>query len=39
MNRLGHSTVDAAMIYQHASAERDREIARKLSVLATTTTE
>jgi integrase len=35
MNRLGHSTVDAAMIYQHSSAERDREIARRLSVLAT----
>ena len=35
MNRLGHPTVAAAMIYQHASAERDREIARKLSALAT----
>ena len=35
MHRLGHSTVDAAMIYQHSSAERDREIARRLSALAT----
>ncbi len=35
MNRLGHSTVAAAMIYQHASAQRDRELARKLSTLAT----
>lgn len=34
MHRLGHSTVDAAMIYQHSSAERDREIARRLSALA-----
>ncbi len=39
MNRLGHSTVAAAMIYQHASAQRDREIARRLSALATTPTE
>ncbi len=39
MNRLGHSTVAAAMIYQHASAERDREIARRLSELATSVTE
>jgi integrase len=39
MNRLGHSTVAAAMIYQHASAERDREIARRLSALASQLTE
>jgi len=31
MNRLGHSTPGAAMRYQHAAAERDQEIARKLS--------
>ena len=24
MRRLGHSTIDAAMIYQHATDERDR---------------
>jgi integrase len=33
MSRLGHSTPGAAMRYQHASQERDREIARKLSAL------
>ena len=27
MRRLGHSTVDAAMVYQHGTDERDREIA------------
>lgn len=31
MHRMGHSTVRAAMIYQHATAERDREIADSLS--------
>lgn len=34
MARLGHSTPDAAMRYQHASANRDLEIARRLSQLA-----
>lgn len=34
MARLGHSTTGAAMRYQHAAAERDAEIARKLSDLA-----
>lgn len=34
MNRLGHSTVTAALIYQHAAAGRDAEIARRLSALA-----
>lgn len=34
MNRLGHSDVRAALIYQHASAERDAELARKLSKMA-----
>jgi integrase len=33
MGRLGHSTPGAAMRYQHAAAERDAEIARKLSAL------
>ena len=31
MNRLGHTTVTAALIYQHAAAGRDAEIARRLS--------
>lgn len=34
MNRLGHSTAGAAMRYQHASAERDKAIAEKLSLLS-----
>ncbi len=34
MNRLGHSDVRAALIYQHATAERDAELARKLSDMA-----
>lgn len=34
MGRLGHSTPEAAMRYQHAAADRDREIARRLSALA-----
>lgn len=34
MNRLGHSDVRAALIYQHATAERDAELARKLSSMA-----
>ncbi|MCM0622839.1 tyrosine-type recombinase/integrase [Nocardioides bruguierae] len=33
MGRLGHSTPGAAMRYQHAAAERDAEIARRLSAL------
>ncbi len=35
MNRLGHSTVGAALIYQHTAAGRDAEIARRLSAIAT----
>jgi|SRR5271166_1362496 len=35
MGRLGHSSPGAAMRYQHAAAGRDREIARRLSGLAT----
>lgn len=34
MARLGHASPAAAMIYQHAAAGRDREIADKLSALA-----
>jgi integrase len=33
MGRLGHSTPAAALRYQHAAAERDQEIARRLSAL------
>lgn len=32
--RLGHSTATAAMRYQHASSDRDAEIARRLSAMA-----
>ncbi|MBN9106288.1 MAG: site-specific integrase [Propionibacteriaceae bacterium] len=32
--RLGHTTADAAMIYQHAAKGRDRQLAAKLSQLA-----
>ena len=31
MHRLGHTTPAAAMRYQHAAAERDREIAHRMS--------
>lgn len=34
MSRLGHSTPAAAMIYQHAAADRDKVIAEALSKLA-----
>lgn len=33
MSRMGHSTARAALIYQHASAERDRVIADGVSAL------
>jgi integrase len=33
-SRLGHSTPSAAMIYQHAAADRDKVIAEALSKLA-----
>jgi integrase len=33
MARLGHSTPDMAMAYQHVAAQRDREIAEALSAL------
>ena len=31
MTRLGHTTGGVAMRYQHASADRDAEISRRLS--------
>jgi len=31
MARLGHSSANAALVYQHASADRDRSIADGLS--------
>jgi hypothetical protein len=34
MARLGHSTVSAAMRYQHAAADRNKVIAAALSELA-----
>lgn len=34
MGRLGHTTPGAAMRYQHAGADRDTEIAKRLSALA-----
>ena len=33
MHRMGHGSMRAAMIYQHATAERDRAIADRLSDL------
>ncbi|GGQ78540.1 putative prophage phiRv2 integrase [Couchioplanes caeruleus subsp. azureus] len=30
MHRMGHSTVRAALVYQHATSERDREIAGEM---------
>ena len=34
MQRLGHSTAKASMIYQQVASGRDRELAAALSVLA-----
>ncbi|HTX55284.1 MAG TPA: site-specific integrase [Candidatus Baltobacteraceae bacterium] len=34
MGRLGHTTPQAAMIYQHASAERDRALAERIAAMA-----
>ena len=31
MHRMGHSTMRAALIYQHATSERDREIAMSMN--------
>ena len=39
MGRLGHTTPGAAMRYQHAAADRDAEIARRLSELAERSTD
>jgi len=36
MSRLGHTTPTMALVYQHASAERDHVIAERLSALAET---
>jgi integrase len=33
MHRMGHGSMRAALIYQHATSERDREIADRLSAL------
>jgi hypothetical protein len=33
MARLGHASADAALRYQHATADRDQAIARALSGL------
>jgi len=35
MSRLGHSTTRAAMIYQHATGERDKKIAEALDLMIT----
>jgi integrase len=34
MTRMGHSSTRAALIYQHSTDERQREVARKLDTLA-----
>jgi hypothetical protein len=34
MARMGHASMRAALIYQHATAERDQSIAEALSRLA-----
>ena len=34
MARLGHSSPRAALIYQHATAERDEAVAAALEILA-----
>jgi len=36
MDRMGHSTTRAALIYQHRTTERDRAIAATISQLAET---
>jgi hypothetical protein len=33
MARLGHSSPNAAMIYQHAADDRDRLIAERLAIM------
>jgi len=34
MDRLGHSTPQAALIYQHAAADRQADLAARLSAMA-----
>ena len=34
MERMGHSSTRAALIYQHSTHERQREVARRLDLLA-----
>ena len=34
MERLGHSTVGAALKYQHAASDRQADLARRLSAMA-----
>jgi integrase len=36
MHRMGHGSMRAALIYQHATSERDRSIATALSALVAT---
>ncbi len=37
MHRMGHGSMRAALIYQHATGERDRTIADRLSALVEST--
>lgn len=37
MSRLGHTTPQAALIYQHAASDRDAKLAARLSEMATGT--
>lgn len=39
MARMGHASPRAALIYQHATAERDRAIADALSAMIDQTTD
>jgi integrase len=38
MHRMGHGSMRAALIYQHATRERDRQIADRLSAIVTSST-
>jgi hypothetical protein len=38
MSRMGHSSPRAALIYQHAVADRDRQVAEALSTLHSAST-
>ncbi len=33
MHRMGHGSMRAALVYQHASTERDRRIAQEMAVM------